>query len=164
MLLIQHPIAHVDRVYRSAVIQNILTSPYKKENIWAYLNNCQFLIPIFILYQTKKKRLPRIMSQQPTKNPLLVWSTMESDKKWMELLALTPLLSSGLYIYCSNAWSQWTVVYGTVHFKELLSYTIGHSSDFGLPCVAILPWLCRQRRKAIFTHSCVITLMCHYSP
>ena len=29
----------------------------------------------------------------------------------------------------------------------------GHNPDFGLPSVAILPWLCRMRRKAIFTHS-----------
>ena len=39
--------------------------------------------------------------------------------------------------------------------KNHLSYSIrvGHSSDFGLPSVAILPWLCRKRRKVIFTHS-----------
>ena len=30
---------------------------------------------------------------------------------------------------------------------------VGHSPDFERPSVAILPWLCRKRRKAIFTHS-----------
>ena len=29
----------------------------------------------------------------------------------------------------------------------------GHSPDFGFPSVVTLPWLCRQRRKAIFPHS-----------
>ena len=29
---------------------------------------------------------------------------------------------------------------------------VGHSLGFGLPFVAILPWLCTKRRKAIFTH------------
>ena len=28
---------------------------------------------------------------------------------------------------------------------------LGHSPDFEFPSVAILPWLCRKRRKAIFT-------------
>ena len=28
---------------------------------------------------------------------------------------------------------------GTVYYKELLSHRVGHSSDFGLPSVAILP-------------------------
>ena len=38
-----------------------------------------------------------------------------------------------------NPWSHWIGV--------------GYSPDFGLPSVAILPGLCRKRRKAIFTHS-----------
>ena len=45
---------------------------------------------------------------------------------------------------------------GTVHYKEpLKSFGIraGHSPGFGLPSVAILPWLCRKRRRAIFIHS-----------
>ena len=33
------------------------------------------------------------------------------------------------------------------------SKRVGHSPDFGLPFVTILPWLCRKRRKAIFIHS-----------
>ena len=33
------------------------------------------------------------------------------------------------------------------------SIRVGHSLDFGLPFVVIMPWLCRKRRKAIFTHS-----------
>ena len=32
------------------------------------------------------------------------------------------------------------------------SIRVGHSPDFGLPSVAILPWLCRKRCKTIFTH------------
>ena len=45
--------------------------------------------------------------------------------------------------------------YGTVHYKEpLKSFEIwvGHSPGFGLPSVAILPWLCRKRRKAILIY------------
>ena len=48
-----------------------------------------------------------------------------------------------------------SAAYGTVHYKEpLMSFEIrvGHSPSFGLPSVAILPWLCRKRRKTIFTH------------
>ena len=33
------------------------------------------------------------------------------------------------------------------------SIRVGYSPDFGLPSVTILPWLCRKRRKPIFTHS-----------
>ena len=29
---------------------------------------------------------------------------------------------------------------------------VGHSPNFGLPIVAILPCLCRKRRKAIYIH------------
>ena len=32
------------------------------------------------------------------------------------------------------------------------SIRVGHRPDFLLPFVAILPWFCRERRKAIFTH------------
>ena len=41
-----------------------------------------------------------------------------------------------------------------VFYKEPLgnSIRVGHSPDFRLPSVAILPWLCRRRREAIFTH------------
>ena len=48
---------------------------------------------------------------------------------------------------------------GTVHCKEPLKsfeIKVGHSPGFGLPSVAILPWLCRKRRKAIFTHSLLL--------
>ena len=47
----------------------------------------------------------------------------------------------------------YSAVYGTVHYKEPLEsfeIKVGHSLGFGLPSVAILPWLCRKRRKAIF--------------
>ena len=45
----------------------------------------------------------------------------------------------------------YSAAYGTVHYKERLkSFEIGQSPGFGLPSVAILPWLCRKRRKAIF--------------
>ena len=46
----------------------------------------------------------------------------------------------------------YSAVYGTVHYKEpLMSFEIrvGHSPGVGLP----LLWLCRKRRKAIFTYS-----------
>ena len=48
-----------------------------------------------------------------------------------------------------------SVVYGTMHNKEHLKYLIRawHSPDFGLPLVAILPWVCGKRFKAIFTDS-----------
>ena len=50
----------------------------------------------------------------------------------------------------------YSAAYGTVHYKEPLKsfeIRVGHSPGFGLPPVAILPWLCRKRRKAIFIHS-----------
>ena len=48
-----------------------------------------------------------------------------------------------------------SAAYGTVHCKEPLKsfeIRVGHSPGFGLPSVAILPWLCRKRRKAIFIY------------
>ena len=53
----------------------------------------------------------------------------------------------------------YSAAYGTVHYKEPLKsfeIRVGHSPGFGLPSVAILPWLCRKRRKAIFTHSALL--------
>ena len=47
----------------------------------------------------------------------------------------------------------YSAAYGIVHYKEPLKsfeIRVGHSPGFGLPSVAILPWLCRKRRKAIF--------------
>ena len=47
--------------------------------------------------------------------------------------------------------------YGNVHFKKPLKsfeIRVGHSPGFGLSTVAILPWLCRKGRNAIFTHTC----------
>ena len=50
--------------------------------------------------------------------------------------------------------------YGTVHYKEpfkSFEIRVGHIPGFRLPPVAILPWLCRERRKSIFTHhTCTI--------
>ena len=48
-----------------------------------------------------------------------------------------------------------SVVYGIVHHKNPWSYLkrVGHSLLLWLSSVAILPWLCRKRRKAIFTQS-----------
>ena len=46
----------------------------------------------------------------------------------------------------------YSAAYDTVHYKEPLKsfeISIGHSPGFGLPSVAILPWLCRKQRKAI---------------
>ena len=51
--------------------------------------------------------------------------------------------------------SVYSAAYGTVHYKEPLKSfkrRVGHSPGFGLPSVAILPWLCRKRRKAIFIY------------
>ena len=47
---------------------------------------------------------------------------------------------------------MYSAAYGTVHYEEPLrsfEIRVGHSPGFGLPSVAILPWLCRKRRKAI---------------
>ena len=47
----------------------------------------------------------------------------------------------------------YSAAYGTVHYKEPLKSferRVGHSLGFGLPSVAILPWLCRKPSKAIF--------------
>ena len=48
--------------------------------------------------------------------------------------------------------------YGTVHYKEPLKsfeIRVAHSPGFGLPSVAILPWLYRKRREAIFIYRAV---------
>ena len=53
----------------------------------------------------------------------------------------------------------YSAAYGTVHYKEHLKsfeIRVGHSPGFGLPSVAILPWLCRKRHKhgkSIFIYS-----------
>ena len=47
-----------------------------------------------------------------------------------------------------------SAAYGSVNYKEPLmpfEISVGHSPGFGLPSVAILSWLCRKWRKAIFT-------------
>ena len=49
----------------------------------------------------------------------------------------------------------YNAAYGTVHYKEPLKsfeIRVGHGPDFGLPSIAIWPWLCRKRRKAIFIY------------
>ena len=54
---------------------------------------------------------------------------------------------------------MYSAAYGTVHYKEPLKsfeIRVGHSPGFGLPSVAILPWLCRKRRKTIFAHSALL--------
>ena len=51
---------------------------------------------------------------------------------------------------------MYSAAYGTLHYKELLKSfekRVVHSPVFGLSSVPILPWLCRKRRKAIFTYS-----------
>ena len=56
--------------------------------------------------------------------------------------AFTVLQTMLSMVYCAlikKPWSHWI--------------RVGHSPDFGLPSVAILPWLCRKRREAIFTYS-----------
>ena len=49
----------------------------------------------------------------------------------------------------------WVAVSVTVHYYKPWSHSIrvGNSPDFWLSYVAILPWLCRKRRNAIFMHS-----------
>ena len=49
----------------------------------------------------------------------------------------------------------YSAAYGTVHYKEPLKsceIRVGHSPSFGLLSVAILPWLCSKRSKAIFIY------------
>ena len=50
----------------------------------------------------------------------------------------------------------YSAAYGTLNHKEPLKsfkIIVGNRPGFELPSVAILPWLCRKRRKALFTHS-----------
>ena len=62
------------------------------------------------------------------------------------------------YIYsasnCSKAWSVECCLWYCALKKTLKSFKlrVGHSHAVGLPSVAILPWLCRKCREAIFTH------------
>ena len=70
-------------------------------------------------------------------------------------LARAGYLSSWLCIYSilqtvQRNW-MYSAAYGTEHLKSF-EIRMGHSPGFGLPFVAILPLLCRKRRKAIFTH------------
>ena len=46
---------------------------------------------------------------------------------------------------------MYSAAYGTEHLKSF-EIRLGHSPGFGFPSVAILPLLCRMRRKAIVTH------------
>ena len=49
----------------------------------------------------------------------------------------------------------YSAAYGTVHYKESLKsfeIRVGHSPGFGIHSVAILSWLWRKRRKAIFIY------------
>ena len=58
----------------------------------------------------------------------------------------------------------YSAAYGTVHNEEpsnSCEIRVGHSPGSGLPSVAILPWLCRKRGKAIFTHSCSSFYECY---
>ena len=55
----------------------------------------------------------------------------------------------------------YSAAYGTVHYKEPVKsfeIIVGHSPGFGLPYVAILPWLCRKRRRALFIHFFILGL------
>ena len=50
----------------------------------------------------------------------------------------------------------YSTVCGPLHYKEPLKsfkIRVGHCPGFGLPSLALLPWLCRKRREAIFTHT-----------
>ena len=72
--------------------------------------------------------------------PLIIWLSLNCSKAWG--------VQCCLWLLCTrkNSW---------IH-----SISVGHSSDFGLPSVAISPWLCRKRRNAInnlFTQSSLDT-------
>ena len=54
--------------------------------------------------------------------------------------------------------------YGNVHYREPLKsfkIRVGHSPGFRLPSVAVLPWFCRKRSKAIFIYrQCAEKIQC----
>ena len=83
-----------------------------------------------------------------TRNSELLGSNPGRGIIWHQGYAYTVLQTAQRPDVCS-------AVYGTVQYKYPWSLLkrVGHSPDFGLPSVAILPWLRRKRRKAIFTHS-----------
>ena len=63
-------------------------------------------------------------------------------------------ISSSLFLwYGSMECTVLPMVLCTIKNPWSHSIRVGHSPLFGLPSVAILPWLCRKRRKTIFTHS-----------
>ena len=45
----------------------------------------------------------------------------------------------------------YSAAYGTVHYKKPFEIRVGHRTGFWLPSVAMLPCLCRKRRKARLT-------------
>ena len=58
----------------------------------------------------------------------------------------------------------YSAAYGTLHYKEPLKsfeIRVGHSPGLGLPSVAILPRLCRERRKAILIIYIYSHFRCH---
>ena len=58
-----------------------------------------------------------------------------------------------------------SAAYGTAHYKEPLKsfeIRVGHSPGFGLPSVAILPWLCRKRREMKWNESGFRPPLCTY--
>ena len=61
-----------------------------------------------------------------------------------------------MHIQCFKRFKglEFVVLTMVVRCKEpVKSFTVGHSPDFVLPSVAILPWLCQKRRKTIFPYS-----------
>ena len=69
-------------------------------------------------------------------------------------MQFTTHFTKGFDIYCFKLLKgmECSAVYSTVHYKEplkLFEIRVGHSPGFGFPAVAILPWLCRKRRKTI---------------
>ena len=87
----------------------------------------------------------------------LVMRTTKKSVIWAD--TNISLISVGHYVHiqCSKLFkvlecTVLSMVLCTIKDPWSHSIKVRHSPDFRLPSVAILPWLCRKRRKAIFTH------------
>ena len=73
----------------------------------------------------------------------------ESRSRWIFVIDVG-------YIHCSKPFKCMECAVLSMRVRTIKnprshSIRVGHSPDFGLPPVSILSWLCKKRRKAIFT-------------
>ena len=122
----------------------------------AFLISCLFKG----IYFLPKWELPLLLAH-------LVRLWLEIQRNRVRIRPLLMFVIEVVHIQCSKLLKDlecavlFMVLY-TIKNPWSHSIRVGHISDFGLPSVAILTWLYRKRRKAIFTHSLQVGLHAPY--